>query len=70
MPIFKFKTFSPKIESGAWIAHDANIIGKINILKKASVWFGATLRGDNEEILIGEGSNICLLYTSPSPRDS
>ena len=66
MPIFKFKTFIPKIENGAWIAHDANIIGKIDILKKASVWFGATLRGDNEEILIGEGSNIqenCVLHT-------
>ena len=41
-------------------------IGKIEIQKKASVWFGATLRGDNEEILIGEGSNIqenCVLHT-------
>ena len=66
MPIFKFKTYSPNIDSSAWIAHDANIIGKIEILKKASVWFGATLRGDNEEILIGEGSNIqenCVLHT-------
>ena len=66
MPIFKFKTYSPEIESGAWIAHNANIIGKIEILKKASVWFGATLRGDNETILIGEGSNIqenCVLHT-------
>ncbi len=66
MPIFKFNTYSPMIKSGAWIAHDANIIGKIKILKKASVWFGATLRGDNEEILLGEGSNIqenCVLHT-------
>jgi len=66
MPIFHFKTYSPKIESSAWIAHDANIIGKIEILRKASVWFGATLRGDNEEILLGEGSNIqenCVLHT-------
>ncbi len=44
MPVFKFKTYSPKIESSAWIAHDANIIGKVEILKKASVWFGATLQ--------------------------
>ena len=66
MPIFKFKTCNPKIESSVWIAHDANIIGNVNIDKKASVWFGATLRGDNEEILIGEGSNIqenCVLHT-------
>ena len=32
MPVFKFKTYSPKIESSAWIAHDANIIGKVEIL--------------------------------------
>jgi len=35
-------------------------------MEKASVWFGATLRGDNEEILLGEGSNIqenCVLHT-------
>ena len=66
MPVFKFKTDSPKIESSAWIAHDANIIGKVEILKKASVWFGATLRGDNEDILLGQGSNIqenCVLHT-------
>ena len=66
MPVFKFKTYSPKIESSAWIAHDANIIGNVDIGRKASVWFGAVLRGDNEEILLGEGSNIqenCVLHT-------
>ena len=66
MPIFKFKTYNPKVESSAWIAHDANIIGNVDISKKASVWFGATLRGDNEKILLGEGSNIqenCVLHT-------
>ena len=66
MPIFKFKTYSPHLSHSAWIAHDANIIGKIKIMEKASVWFGATLRGDNEEIFVGEGSNIqenCVLHT-------
>jgi len=66
MPIFKFKTYNPKIESSAWIAYDANIIGNVYISKKASVWFGATLRGDNEKIQLGEGSNIqenCVLHT-------
>ena len=66
MPIFKFKTYNPKIESSVWIAYDANIIGNVDIGKKASIWFGATLRGDNEKILLGEGSNIqenCVLHT-------
>jgi carbonic anhydrase/acetyltransferase-like protein (isoleucine patch superfamily) len=49
-----------------WIAPDANIIGNIVIREEASVWFGATLRGDNEVIEVGRGSNVqenCVLHT-------
>lgn len=41
-----------------WVAPDANLIGKIVMLAGSSVWFGATLRGDNEKIVVGLGSNI------------
>src|ERR1700752_1560794 len=41
-----------------FIAHPAVVIGKVRLLKAASVWFGAVLRGDNEWIELGEGSNI------------
>ncbi|MGR3659877.1 MAG: gamma carbonic anhydrase family protein [Paracoccaceae bacterium] len=41
-----------------WVAPDANLIGKIVMLAGSSVWFGATLRGDNEKIIVGLGSNI------------
>ncbi|RMH49213.1 MAG: gamma carbonic anhydrase family protein [Alphaproteobacteria bacterium] len=41
-----------------WIAPDANVIGKVVIESGASVWFGCTLRGDNEEIRIGRGTNV------------
>jgi len=41
-----------------WVAPDANVIGKIRLNTGASVWFGATLRGDNEWIDIGAGSNV------------
>ncbi len=49
-----------------WIAPDANVIGKVRIGEGASVWFGATLRGDNELIDVGPGTNIqenCVLHT-------
>jgi carbonic anhydrase/acetyltransferase-like protein (isoleucine patch superfamily) len=49
-----------------WVAPDANLIGKIVLEEGASVWFGSTLRGDNEEIRLGAGSNIqesCVLHT-------
>lgn len=48
----------PNVASTAWVAPDANVIGRVVLEDGASVWFGATLRGDNEEIRIGAGSNV------------
>ena len=48
----------PDIDPSAWVAPSANIIGSITLEAKSSVWFGATLRGDNERITVGEGSNV------------
>ncbi|WP_114965178.1 gamma carbonic anhydrase family protein [Alkalilacustris brevis] len=46
-------------ESGEyWVAPDASLIGKVVLGEGASVWFGAVLRGDNEPITVGPGSNI------------
>ena len=51
-----------------WIAPTAVVIGKVRLENNASVWWGAVLRGDNEPITVGEGSNIqdgCVLHTDP-----
>ena len=51
-----------------WIAPNAAVVGKVVLEKDASVWFGSTLRGDNEPITVGAGSNIqdgCVLHTDP-----
>lgn len=48
----------PEIDPTAWIAPGAHVIGRVRIGAHASVWFGATLRGDNEPIVLGEGSNV------------
>jgi carbonic anhydrase/acetyltransferase-like protein (isoleucine patch superfamily) len=64
--IYALDEHRPRIHADTWIAPDANIIGKVVIEAGASVWFGATLRGDNEEILVGEGTNVqenCVLHT-------
>ncbi|MBQ1542160.1 gamma carbonic anhydrase family protein [Caulobacter sp. CCUG 60055] len=45
-------------EDEYWIAPNATVIGDVILKKNASIWFGATLRGDNEPIVIGENSNI------------
>ncbi|HVG49592.1 MAG TPA: gamma carbonic anhydrase family protein [Rubellimicrobium sp.] len=48
----------PEIHPTAWIAPDAQVMGRVRIGPRASVWFGAVLRGDNEWIEVGEGTNI------------
>lgn len=51
-----------------WIAPNASAIGKVTLEAGVSIWFGAVLRGDNEHIIIGEGSNIqenSVLHTDP-----
>ena len=66
MTIYNFEGNLPKIHESVFVAPDANIIGKIILDEKSSVWFCSTLRGDNELITVGFGSNIqenCVLHT-------
>ena len=58
MPIYTLDGVTPEIAEDCWIAPDAVLIGKVRLLRGASIWFGAVLRGDNEWITIGEGSNV------------
>jgi len=66
MTIYTLDGHAPQIAQDSWIAPDANLIGKVVIEDLASVWFGCTLRGDNEEIRVGAGSNVqenCVMHT-------
>ena len=66
MTLFSLDGVAPQIADETWIAPDANVIGDIVVEDGASIWFCATLRGDNERITVGAGSNIqenCVLHT-------
>jgi carbonic anhydrase/acetyltransferase-like protein (isoleucine patch superfamily) len=68
MPVYSLPDASPDLpETGQyWIAPDAHVIGRVRLGRDVGVWFGAVIRGDNELIDIGEGSNIqegCVLHT-------
>ncbi len=68
MAIYALDGVEPELpEEGAyWIAASADVIGRVRLERNASIWFNAVLRGDNELILVGEGSNIqdgCVLHT-------
>jgi carbonic anhydrase/acetyltransferase-like protein (isoleucine patch superfamily) len=57
---------APEIHPDTWIAPGAHVLGKVVVEEGASIWFCATLRGDNEEIRVGRGSNVqenCVLHT-------
>ena len=60
MAIFALGDSRPELppDGDYWIAPNASVIGKVRILKGASIWFGVVLRGDNEWITIGENSNV------------
>ncbi|MGV8966308.1 MAG: gamma carbonic anhydrase family protein [Cellulomonas sp.] len=53
-----FEGHTPEVHDSAWIAPSAVLIGKVRIHADASVWFGAVLRGDIDEIVLGAGSNL------------
>ncbi|SUZ60028.1 uncharacterized protein METZ01_LOCUS12882, partial [marine metagenome] len=48
----------PNCDKASFIASNASVIGKVNVEEDVSVWFNAVIRGDNEPINIGKGSNI------------
>ena len=68
MTLYALDGQAPEIHPEAWIAPGAQVIGKVRIAAGVSVWFGAVLRGDNEWIEIGPGSNIqdnAVAHTDP-----
>lgn len=49
---------SPEIDDDAWLAPNSVVSGSVQIGAGSSVWYGASLRGDNEQITVGERSNF------------
>jgi carbonic anhydrase/acetyltransferase-like protein (isoleucine patch superfamily) len=60
MAIYELDGQAPELpaDGNYFIADTATVIGKVRLASSASVWFGAVLRGDNDWIEIGEGSNV------------
>jgi carbonic anhydrase/acetyltransferase-like protein (isoleucine patch superfamily) len=66
MTIHALDGVAPEIDPEAWVAPGAQVMGRVALRAGASVWFNAVLRGDNELIEIGAGSNVqdgCVLHT-------
>lgn len=66
--IWELDGIAPQLAPDAWVAPDAQLMGRVVLEAGASVWWGAVLRGDNEAITVGEGSNVqdlCVFHTDP-----
>ena len=63
----EYEGHKPKISSSAYVFENAILIGKVMLDAHSSVWPGCVLRGDVEDILVGERSNIqdgCILHSN------
>ena len=70
MPIYALNDRKPQLpqQGRYWIAPNASLIGDIVLGEDCGIWFGATLRGDNERLSIGARTNIqegATLHTDP-----
>ncbi|RQR47567.1 gamma carbonic anhydrase family protein [Burkholderia sp. Bp9126] len=69
MTIYRLDDHTPSIHESAFVAETAAIIGDVRLGANTSIWFGATLRGDTEPVVVGAGSNIqdgAVLHTEVS----
>lgn len=58
MPIHSFEGNVPVLAKGAWIAPNAQVIGRVTLGEDVGIWYGAVLRADINTISIGARSNI------------
>lgn len=71
MPLYALADLVPKVPSPGrfWLAPGASVIGDVELGEDVGIWFGAVLRGDNEPIRIGRGTNLqegVMVHTDPT----
>jgi len=68
MPIYQLGDDKPIIPASAYVSPEATLIGKVILGENASIWPGVVIRGDNDSITIGDGSNVqdgTVMHTDP-----
>lgn len=60
MTVYALGALTPQLPSEGeyWIAPSASVMGSVILKKNASIWWGATARGDTDTLTIGENSNV------------
>lgn len=58
----------PRIHPDAWVAPGVVVVGRVRIGRASGIWYGSVLRGDDDEIVVGEECNVqdqCCLHADP-----
>jgi carbonic anhydrase/acetyltransferase-like protein (isoleucine patch superfamily) len=66
VPLYEYRGKRPKVAPDAWVAPTASVIGDVEVASGASVWFGATVRGDMSYVRIGPRTSVqdnCVIHT-------
>ena len=58
MSIYALGDRTPRFGEGSWVAHNATVIGAVDAGSDVSIWYNVVIRGDNDPITIGDGTNI------------
>ena len=65
---FQIEFRPEQVAPSAFLANGATVLGDVTIGEASSIWFGAVVRGDTEQIQIGSRTNIqdqCVLHADP-----
>jgi carbonic anhydrase/acetyltransferase-like protein (isoleucine patch superfamily) len=66
--IYTLEPRVPTLAPDSWVADNATLIGSVTLASKANIWFNCVLRGDNDDLIVGENSNVqdgSVLHTDP-----
>lgn len=66
--IYTLADRKPCFKGDYWVADSATLIGSVTLENNANVWFNCVLRGDNDDLIVGENSNVqdgSVLHTDP-----
>ena len=60
MPFYALNEHTPIVADPdrCWVAPGASVIGNVRLGLDVGIWFNAVVRGDNDLIEIGDGSNV------------
>lgn len=58
MPVEKYLNHEPQFMGECFIASTASVVGKVKLGKNTSIWHNAVLRGDVNNITMGDYSNV------------